>query len=143
MFKKFVALGMVTIMCMGCFTNAFAASSVTNECQMIVVNGIEKAVVNIGNNKLICWDEGDYVITEQYDDAGLFVCRAVGNRTTGEILTTNNKNEVERITVSEVGTSNVKEDASTRGIGSYTSVGKIGASNAFTQVKNQMKVLNL
>lgn len=140
MFKKFVALGLVAVMSMGGVSNAFAASNVTNECQMVVVNGIEKAVLYIGDNKLICWDEGDYVITEQYDETGLFVCRAVGNRLTGEILTTNTKNEVERLSVNEIGTFSEKESASTMGIGSYTSVGTVGASNAFTQERNSMKV---
>lgn len=139
MFKKAVALGMVAVMSMGCVTSAFAAPNTANECQIVVADGIEKAVLYIGGNKIISWEDGDYVITEQYDE-GFFVCRAVGNRTTGEILSTNNKNEVERIATSEVGTSSVKEAVSSRGGGSYTSVGKIGASNTFTQEKNKMNV---
>lgn len=140
MLRKFVSLLLVVIMSIGCALNVFAASNAESEYQIITVDGIEKAIFNIGGNKLICWDDGDNTITEQYDMSGNFVCRSVGNRVTGDIVTTNSQNTVQTINVNEMGSLSTSELPSTKGIGSYTSVGKVGASNAFTQERKQMKV---
>lgn len=88
MYKKIISLFLAFCMSFGMMSSAFAGSK-NYESLTSVENGIQKNTIYFGKNKLVTWDDGNYVYAEQYDSSGNLIESAVGNRNSKKVLVSN------------------------------------------------------